>query len=162
MAKKKVTELVEVELIPFFDEKGYQLYHIEFVKEGKDWFLRVFIEKKPDSQGNKPEGITTDDCEVVSRYLGQRLDELDPIEQNYYLEVSSPGMDRLLIKDEHFERYRGEKIALKFYSAKDGRKTMEGRLLDKKDGKITLEDEKGQQNTYSIDEIASVRLAIGF
>lgn len=162
MAKKKITELVEAEISHFLDKEGYELYHIEFIKEGKDWFLRVYIEKKPDADGNYTKKITTDDCEIVSRFLGERLDEIDPIVQNYYLEVSSPGMDRQLLKDEHYERYRGELIVLKFYRAIEGKKTVEGRLIDKNDDIITVEDEKGQQNTYLMDDVSSVRLAITF
>ncbi len=81
-------------LADFLNENGYELYHIEFVKEGKDRFLRVYIDldnsRATDGEG-KPQYIGTADCEKVSRYLSTRLDEEDPIEQNYYLEVSSPA-----------------------------------------------------------------------
>ena len=86
MAKIRIKELVAEELAGFLGENGLELYNVEFIKEGKDWFLRVYIDRTDDSSG----GISTDDCEKVSRYLSARLDELDPIEQNYYLEVSSP------------------------------------------------------------------------
>ena len=83
MAKKKISELVKELTGDFLLENGLELYHCEFVKEGRDWFLRVYIDKHdPDSY------VSTDDCEMVSRFLSDRLDEEDPIAQNYYLEVS--------------------------------------------------------------------------
>ena len=95
MAKEKITDIVERELEEFLPQHGYELYLTEYVKEGKDWYLKVYVDK-PDG------GITVDDCEVVSRWLSDRLDELNPIERNYYLMVSSPGMDRPLVRDEHY------------------------------------------------------------
>ncbi len=95
MAKKKISELVKELTGDFLLENGLELYHCEFVKEGRDWFLRVYIDKHdPDSY------VSTDYCEMVSRFLSDRLDEEDPIAQNYYLEVSSPGMDRILYEPE--------------------------------------------------------------
>lgn len=103
MAKKKITVLAEELLSGFLQEEGLELYHSEFVKEGKDWFLRIYIDK-PEGEGY----IGTEDCEKVSRFLSEKLDEADPVEQNYYLEVSSPGMDRELVKPEHYQRYLGQ------------------------------------------------------
>ena len=93
MAKKKITEIVAEELDGFLRENGYELYNIEFVKEASDRILRVYIDWKQDGEVRY---IGTDDCEKVSRYLSKRLDELDPIEGSYLLEVSSPGIDRTL------------------------------------------------------------------
>ena len=93
-AKVKVTDLVEEIAAPFLEENGLELYHTEFLKEGRDWFLRVYIDKK---EGQEEEYVSTDDCEKVSRFLSDELDRIDPIEQNYYLEVSSPGLDRELL-----------------------------------------------------------------
>jgi len=93
MAKKNITEIVTDELRGFLSENGYKLYNIEFVKEAKDYILRVYIDR---AQGGEGKYIGTDDCEKVSRYLSRRLDELDPIEKSYILEVSSPGIDRAL------------------------------------------------------------------
>ena len=93
MAKKKIKDIVAEELEDFLKENGYELYNVEFVKEGKDWFLRVYIDKVPAADAPEEENyISTDDCETISRYLSERLDETDPIPQNYYLEVSSPGL----------------------------------------------------------------------
>ena len=99
MAKKKITEIVEEITAEFLAENGLELYNSEFVKEGKDWFLRLYIDRLPDEDTSEAEEeneqyVSTDDCEKVSRYLSDELDRLDPIEQNYYLEVSSPRLDR--------------------------------------------------------------------
>ena len=117
MAKKRIIEITEELLAGFLAENGYELYNCEFVKEGRDWFLRVYIDLA------SGEGyVGTEDCEKVSRFLSEQLDKSDPIEQNYYLEVSSPGMDRPLLKPEHYERYLGEEIEVKLYKGKDGTK----------------------------------------
>ena len=123
MAKKKISELVKELTGDFLLENGLELYHCEFVKEGRDWFLRVYIDKHdPDSY------VSTDDCEMVSRFLSDRLDEEDPIAQNYYLEVSSPGMDRILYEPEHFEKFKGKQVEVKLYKAINGRKVFTGTL----------------------------------
>ncbi|MEG1584551.1 MAG: ribosome maturation factor RimP, partial [Anaerovorax sp.] len=88
-----------------------------------DWFLRVYIDSESEDTG-----IGTDDCEKVSRFLSGRLDELDPIEQNYYLEVSSPGMDRALLKDSDYEKYAGKMVDITLYKAIDGKKNISGIL----------------------------------
>ncbi|NLY71179.1 MAG: ribosome maturation factor RimP [Clostridiales bacterium] len=162
MAKRNVTELVKKEIKPYFEREGYVLYHIEFVKEGKDWFLRVFIEKAPQGDEKWPTNVGADDCEKVSRYLSSRLDDLDPIEHNYYLEVSSPGLDRPLFKDEHFERYRGELVDIKLYKSVEGRKNFVAKLLNHTDDYIDVEDEKGNIIQLPLDNIAKVRLSVVF
>ena len=97
MAGQSIKKLVAEETSEFFDKNGYELYNVEFVKEGSDWFLRVYIDMiDPDRY------VGTEDCEKVSRYLSDMLDKKDPVSQSYYLEVSSPGMDRTLLKDADF------------------------------------------------------------
>ena len=96
MAEVKITELAETILSEFLSQNKLELYNVEFVKEGKDRFLRVYIDKAQDAED---EYVDTDDCELVSRYLSEKLDEEDPIEDNYYLEVSSPGLERTLFRD---------------------------------------------------------------
>ena len=97
---------------------SYELNRTEFVKEGADWYLRIYVDKvEADGYGV----MGTDDCEAISRYLSEKLDEADPIKQNYYLEVSSPGMDRPLLKDKDFERFMGSEIEIKLYKAMDGK-----------------------------------------
>ena len=87
MAGKKIIALVEEILESFLEKDGYRLHNIEFEREAGDWYLRVYIARADD------EYVSTDDCELVSRYLSEKIDEIDPIEDAYYLEVSSPGID---------------------------------------------------------------------
>ncbi|MFA5636678.1 MAG: ribosome maturation factor RimP [Anaerovoracaceae bacterium] len=162
MAKRKVVDLVMEELSPYLEEEGYSLYHVEYVKEFKDWFLRVFIEKAPEKPGDWPGNVGTDDCEKVSRFLSERLDRLDPVEQNYYLEVSSPGMDRPLLKEEDFKRYRGHLIDIRLYKSIDSKKAFTGKLVDHSDDCIIIEDEKGQSMSLPREKISKANLTIVF
>ena len=135
-------------------EKGLELVDLEFVKEGVNWYLRVYIDK--DS------GVNIDDCEAVSRALEVKLDEKDPIEQAYILEVSSPGIDRPLKKDADFVKYQGEIIDVKLYKAQDGSKQYQGRLLGLENGVLSIEEENGNVVKFEQKDIASVRLAVIF
>lgn len=155
MSKKSIKEIVSAELSGFLQEHGFELYHIEYSKEAKDWYLRVFIDRLDGSY------ISTEDCEVVSRYLGQRLDELDPIEQNYYLEVSSPGLDRPLLLPDHFKKYIGKEIDLTCYQPIDGKKSFTARLTDFQDHKVILALE-GKTIELMMEQIAKARLTIDF
>ena len=157
MAKKKITEIVEEMLEDFLRQEGYELYNAEFVKEGRDWFLRVYIDKTVTD-----EYVGTEDCEKVSRFLSEKLDEEDPIEQNYYLEVSSPGMDRPLLKRSHYERYIGREVEIRLYKGKDGTKNIQGVLKDIKGDDITVEDHDGREWKLQLSEIAKAKLAVIF
>jgi ribosome maturation factor RimP len=154
--KNNIRDLVGRILTSFLEEHGLELYHTEFRKEGKDWYLRVFIDRTDE------EYVSTDDCEAVSRFLSEELDREDPIQQNYYLEVSSPGMDRPLLTQEHFDRYAGEIVDLKLYKARDGQKEFQGKLIGRTDGVITIETEAGPTVACGEDETAGVRLAVIF
>lgn len=158
MAKVKIKELVAEELEGFLAKNGYELYNVEFLKEGKDWFLRVYIDRLEDSA----DGIGTDDCEKVSKYLSARLDELDPIEQNYYLEVSSPGMDRALLKEKDYDRFAGRLVDVLLYQAIDGKKKFFGKLEGLKDGNLIIIDEKEKRIEIPFDKIAKTKLAVIF
>lgn len=157
MAKQKITDIVEELLRDFLAEESYELYHSEFVKEGKDWFLRVYIDK-PEDQGY----ISTEDCEKVSRFLSDKLDEADPVDKVYYLEVSSPGMDRVLVKPEHYIRYIGKQVEVKLYKGKDGTKNIQGTIKSCDGTNLTVEDEQGKEWELTLDEIARTRLAVVF
>ncbi|MCI5535332.1 MAG: ribosome maturation factor RimP [Lentihominibacter sp.] len=157
MAKKKITEIVEEMLEDFLRQEGYELYNAEFVKEGRDWFLRVYIDKTVTD-----EYVGTEDCEKVSRFLSEKLDEEDPIEQNYYLEVSSPGMDRPLLKRSHYERYIGREVEIRLYKGKDGTKNIQGVLKDITGDDITVEDHDGREWKLQLSEIAKAKLAVIF
>ncbi len=158
MAKNRIKDLIAEELTEFLEKNGYELYHIEFIKEGKDWFLRVYIDRIDDSAG----GISTDDCEKVSRYLSTRLDEMDPIEQNYYLEVSSPGMDRALIKDSDYIRYAGRFVDVTLYQGLDGKKAFFGKLAGIQDGNLVIIDEKENRIEIPMEKVAKTKLAVIF
>jgi ribosome maturation factor RimP len=157
MAKKKITEIIEEMLSDFMAEEGYELYNTEFIKEGKDWFLRVYVDKLA-----RDEYVGTEDCEKVSRYLSAKLDEEDPIEQNYYLEVSSPGMDRPLLKREHYERYVDSEVEIRLYKGKDGTKNIEGVLKSISGEMVTVEDHDGKVWELELSEIAKAKLAVVF
>ena len=148
--EKKVLPLLE----PIVEEKGLELVDLEFVKEGANWYLRVYIDKEC--------GVTIDDCEAVSRLLEEKMDAEDPIEQAYILEVSSPGIDRPLKKPADFERFQGEIIDVKLYQARDGRKQFQGKLAGYADGMITLEEEDGNILEFEQKDTASVKLAVIF
>ena len=155
MAKEKITDVVERELAQFLPEHGYELYLTEYLKEGKDWYLKVFVDK--------PEGgITVDDCEVVSRWLSDRLDEKNIIEKNYYLMVSSPGLDRPLVKDEHFEKSKGKLVDITLYKPLEGSKEWTGELKGLEDGEIVITDDSGREIRIPRDAASKVRLAVVF
>ena len=165
--KEKITGLVEDVLKDFLDENGLELYHTDFRKEGKDWYLNVFIdiaEKVRDE--NEKDGtvryVSTDDCELVSDYLSDKLDELDPIEQNYMLSVSSPGMDRELYEQKDFDRFAGELVDIRLYRAKDGQKEIQGTLVGLSDGVITIRDEEGTERSFDEKDVAKTCLAVVF
>ena len=165
MAKKKITEIVEEITADFLAENGLELYNSEFVKEGKDWFLRVYIDRQQEEETEDKEEVyvSTDDCEKVSRFLSEELDRLDPIEQNYYLEVSSPGLDRELIKEKDFIRFCGRLVDISLYKAIDGKKTYQGILKGlTEDNSIVITDEKEEEIEVPREQVAKARLAVIF
>jgi Uncharacterized protein conserved in bacteria len=113
---ENVTKLIS----PIVEGLNYELYHVEYVEEEEEYFLRIYIDK--------PEGITLEDCEKVSRPISDILDQNDPIEDSYYLEVSSPGINRELHNDRHLEKYTGSNVSLKLSKAVEGQKNLEGIL----------------------------------
>lgn len=106
---------------PIVTEKKLELYYIEFVKEAGENYLRIYIDS--------PQGISFDDCENVSRTVSDILDDEDPIQESYYLEVSSPGIDRTLFTDAHMEKYIGSDIVVKLSKLVNGKKLYEGKLI---------------------------------
>ena len=159
MAKKKIKDVVAEILETYLDERGLELWNVEFVKEVKDWFLRVYIDKKSHVEG---EYISISECEEVSRYLSEILDQDDPIEQNYYLEVSSPGMDRELITPAHYERYVGSLVDMKLYKAVDGRKNITAVLNKIDEENYYLVDENDNELVVEKSQVAKTRLAVVF
>jgi ribosome maturation factor RimP len=159
MAKKRIKDIIEDMVKDFLAENQLELYNVEFLKEGKDWFLRVYIDKTVDAE---QEYVGSDDCEKVSRFLSEKLDEEDPIAQNYYLEVSSPGMDRPLLTEEHYRRYEGYLVDVKLYKGIDGTKNITGELKGLNDGIVTIIDEKEKTWELPLDAISKTRLAVVF
>ena len=159
MAGKRVEELIASWMEDYENAADYELSRTEFVKEGQDWYLRVFLDKV---EGEGYGVMGTDDCEAISRYLSEKLDEADPIKQNYYLEVSSPGLDRPLISDKDFRRFMGSQVEIKLYKALDGKKFYTGKLTGYDDGKVTITDEKGKEITLQKSDAAKINLAVIF
>ena len=154
MAKRDVYEQkCEALLLPIADANQVEIYDIEFVKEGSDFYLRAFIDKE--------EGVNINDCEAVSRALSDALDQEDFIPDAYILEVSSPGLGRTLKKERHFEKSMGLEVELKTYKAINKEKQFIGVLKAYEDGAVTIETQKGDMRFEKAD-IASVRLTFDF
>ena len=151
---KDVKSTVERLIEPFLEKEGYELVDVEYVKEGKHRFLRIYIDK--------PEGVSLDDCKFVSGYIGEKLDELDPIQENYFLEVSSPGIDRKLKKDKDFEKFKGSDVDVRLYRAVDGEKSFEGQLLGLFDGDIVKIKKGETELEIERKNIALIKLAVKF
>ena len=159
MAENKAESLIRKWMEEYENAADYELDRTEFVKEGQDWYLRVYVDKR---EGEGYGIMGTDDCEAISRYLSGKLDEADPIKQNYYLEVSSPGMDRPLLKDKDFERFMGSLIEIRLYKPLDGSKFYIGTLTGYSDGTVTIADEKGKEITLQRKDAAKINLAVVF
>ncbi|NCB41775.1 MAG: ribosome maturation factor RimP [Clostridia bacterium] len=159
MAKRKIAELIDEWMQGYGKTNGYELARVEFLKEADAWYLRVFVEKLAE---DGYAAMSTDDCEQVSRFLSSKLDEVDPIQQNYYLEVSSPGLDRVLVTDKDFERFRGETIDLKLFHPLNGKKTFQGKLISFEDGILTITDENNTSVSVPREQISKVNLSITF
>lgn len=165
--KEKITDIVRDVLEGFLSENGLELYHTDFRKEGKDWYLNVFIDiaeevRLENEKNGEVRYVSTDDCELVSDYLSEKLDELDPIEQNYMLSVSSPGMDRELFEQKDFDRFEGELVDVRLYRAEDGQKEIQGTLIGLSDGVIRITDENGNERSFEQKDVAKTCLAVVF
>ena len=123
---KTVWDIVE----PFADELGLRIWDVRFLKEGANWYLRIFIDKDG--------GVSIDDCVDLTHAINKPLDEADPIEQAYFLEVSSPGVERDLVRDEHFLQNIGEKIKVKMIRPIEGKREFSGILENYDGGNVTL------------------------
>lgn len=153
----KVTEIVEELTQPIVQELGLELVEIEFVKEGKSWFLRVYIDKD--------NGVDIEDCGLVSERLSEKLDELDPITHNYFLEVSSPGAERPLKKPKDLEKAIGKNVFVKTYEPIDGEKSFEGTLVEFDGQTVKIEIKiKTRKKIIEIpyEKVANARLAVIF
>lgn len=155
MAKGKNTVKVAEELaLPVVEELGLDLWDVRFEKEGSNWYLRYFIDKE--------NGVDIDDCVRVSRAIEKLLDEADPIEQSYTLEVCSPGMERHLIKDAHFQRYMGHPVTVRLIRPVDGGREFTGTLAGKEGDEIRLTLDGNREMAFRKSEAAYVRLFVDF
>ena len=153
MKRTEIVDKVEELVTPIIDENDFELVDVEYVKEGANWYLRVYADKDG--------GITIDDCVLISRALEVKLDEEDFIQDAYILEVSSPGLGRQLKKDKDFKRSLGEKVECKLFKAINKQKEFEGILKDFTEETITLEVDVTEL-IINRKEIAMIRLAIDF
>ena len=146
---KRTEELVQ----PLLDERNFTLWDVEYVKEGQDYFLRIFIDK--------PGGITIDDCVDVSRAMNEILDREDYISDPYTFEVSSPGLGRQIKNDRQMEKSIGEDVEIRTYKAIDKQKQFEGVLVkfDKDTVTIRIEEE---ERSFSRKDISTIRYALDF
>ncbi len=152
--KKSIEAAIEELVSPIVDDKGFEIVDIEYVKEAGEYYLRVFLDKEG--------GISLNDCEAVSRELSEILDVKDPIKDNYFLEVSSPGLDRPLKKDKDFVRYQGRDVEIKLYKPLNGSKQFEGELVGLNEDKNIVVIIDDNEVEFNKKDVALVRLAIKF
>ena len=154
MDVKKIERTVKELVVPIVDKYSYELVDVEFLKEGSNWYLRIYIDK--------PGKITVENCQTVSEELGAKLDKLDPIEKSYILEVSSPGIDRPLKNRRDFERYIGEIIEIKLFQSVDGEKVFEGDLLGLEGDSIVIKLENGTEMNFEMEQISIAKRVLKF
>lgn len=158
MSKRENYEVKTEELLkPIADANHVEIYDVEYVKEGSDWYLRCYIDKE--------EGITINDCEAVSRALSDELDRTDFIEDAYILEVSSPGLGRALKKDKHLEKSLFKEVDLKTYKPVNGAREFSGILKAFDENTVTIgidPSEEAEVMTFDRKDIAVIKLALDF
>lgn len=152
--KREYEARTEALLEPIAAEYQVEIYDVEYVKEGREWYLRAYIDKTG--------GVTIEDCEKVSRALSDALDLEDLISDAYILEVSSPGLGRQLKKDRHFDKSLHEKVEVKMFEAVEGVKELEGILQAYDQRKIVIMLENEREIELERNKIAQVRLKIDF
>lgn len=148
--EQKVYALIK----PITDELEYFLWDVSYVKEGALWYLRIFIDRD--------EGITIEDCERATAPISDILDKTDPISQSYMLEVGSAGLERELLKEEHFEVCIGDRVRIRFIRGIDGEKEICAELKDADKESVTVVLDSGEEKVYSFGDIAFVKLYLDF
>lgn len=149
----KITDQVWQFSEPVVREYGCSLWDVEYVREGGEWFLRLYIDKEG--------GVDINDCEAVSRAVDPILDEKDPIPDSYHFEVSSAGLERALKRPEHFAQSMGKPVVVRLYRPKDGTKEFTGALEGYDNGRVTIAAPSGPM-TFEKNEVALVRLYVEF
>lgn len=153
MSRSNIKSVIESMVAPYLESGGFELVDIEYVKEGSNWFLRIFVDKEG--------GIDIDECGVISEYISEQLDKEDPIKEAYFLEVSSPGAERPLKKAEDVRKAVGKHVFVTTYEPIDKRKEFEGKL-DAFDGERLVVEIGKKQVEIPYAKVASARLAIVF
>ena len=149
----KVTEIVAGFAKPIVEEHGCTLWDVEYVREGSEWFLRLYIDKE--------NGVDITDCEAISRAVDPILDEKDPIAESYHFEVCSAGLERALKRPEDFVRFMDSPITVKLYRPRNGLKEIPCILRGYEEGRVTVEAGK-ETITFEKSEVARVRLRVEF
>ena len=149
----KTTDLVAKLALPVVEAAGCTLWDVEYVREGSERFLRVYIDKEG--------GVNITDCETVARAMDPILDEADPIAESYHFEVCSAGLERALKRPADFEKFMGSPILVKLYRPRNGLKEIPGILRGYEEGKVTVEAGK-ETITFEKSEVALVRLRVEF
>lgn len=149
----KITDQVAAFAQPIVEEHGCSLWDVEYVREGSDYILRLYIDKEG--------GVDISDCEAVSRAVDPILDEKDPIPGSYQFEVCSAGLERALKRPQDFERFLGSPVTVKLYRPHNGLKEIPGILREYEDGRVTVEAGK-ETITFEKSQVALVRLRVEF
>ena len=149
----KVTELVASFAEPIVKAHGCELWDVEYVREGSEYFLRLYLDKEG--------GVDINDCEAISRAVDPILDEKDPIQGSYHFEVCSAGLERALKRPSDFERFMDSTVTVKLYRPRNGLKEIPGILRGYDNGRVTLEAGK-ETITFEKSEVALVRLRVEF
>ena len=149
----KVTDIVTEFAKPIVEQHGCTLWDVEYVREGSERFLRLYLDKEG--------GVDINDCEAISRAVDPILDEKDPIQESYHFEVCSAGLERALKRPSDFERFMGSPIMVKLYRPRNGLKEIPGILRGYEDGRVTVEAGK-EMITFEKSELALVRLRVEF
>jgi len=154
MGNKRLISTIRQHCELIIEEMGYDLVDLEYVKENNENYLKFYIGKR--------EGITIDDCQRVSEAVGDKLDELDPIQESYYLEVSSPGLDRPLKTDKDLRRNLGKEVEVNLYKSLEGKKKYVGELVDFTDNSIRIKMDNSEEKEIARDIISNIKLALKF
>ena len=151
--RMKVTDIVTEFAKPIVEQHGCTLWDVEYVREGSERFLRLYLDKEG--------GVDINDCEAISRAVDPILDEKDPIQESYHFEVCSAGLERALKRPSDFERFMGSPVMVKLYRPRNGLKEIPGILRGYEDGRVTVEAGK-ETITFEKSELALVRLRVEF
>ncbi len=155
MGRRKVVDVVGDVVSKFCSSNGLELVDVQFVKEGPHRYLRVVIDKE--------NGVSLDDCGDVSKFLNKKLDQMDLVEEQYFLEVTSPGVERELKRDEDFEKYSGKLVQAKLFQPVNGQKVIQGVLIGlNEDKKIIIEMENKEKFEVPKSKAAVVKLVVDF